>query len=168
MSKQIKRIGDIEEIEGILAFNRSGAQRKKGDVLMLDVLQTATETTSTTVGDEASVFANLVLPATAGLASFPMYVCADETVDDNKKGLWIACGPVELSARDDDVATTNVDAGDGISILNGLHDAEASTTGNRILGLWLGDAAASGSTGDASLVEGMWWGGRWGAGHVSA
>ena len=167
-TKQMQRIGDIEGESGILAFNRTGATRKKGDIVMLDVAQTATETTSVVVGGEESIYANVVLPATAGLAFFPMYVVGDDEIEDNKKGYLIACGPVDFSVADDDVATTNVDASDGVSVLNGAHDLEASTTGNRILGIALADAAASGSAGDASLVAGMWWGGAWGAGTVSA
>lgn len=165
--KGIKRIGDIEAIEAIIAYNRSGSDRIIGDIVMLDLLQSATETTTITYGDESGVFANVVMPATAGLATFPMYVCLED-IADNDKGLMLACGPAAVMARDDDVATTNVDAGDGVSILNGLHDAEASATGNRILGIWLEDAEASGSPGDASLKRALWWGGRWGAGHVSA
>lgn len=167
-TKNIARIGDTIPYETIKAYNRSGTQRKKGDILMADLLQTADETTSIVLGDDANVLANLVLPATAGLATFPMYVCVSETVDDNKLGEWLVSGYGDISARDDDVATTNVDAGDGISILNGQHDAEASTTGNLIRGVWIEDGAASGSVGDASLKRALWWGGIPGAGTVSA
>ncbi len=168
-TKNVTRVGDSIERQTIKAYNRSGGTRKKGDILMADLLQTATETTSITLGDDANVLANLVLPATAGLSMFPMYVCLSDTVEDNKLGEWLVSGALEdISARDDDVATTDVDAGDGISILNGQHDAEASTTGNRILGTWLEDGAASGSDGDASTKKGIWWGGIPGAGTVSA
>jgi len=165
--KGIKRVGDIEAIEAIMAYNRTGGDRLQGDIVMLDLMQTATETTTITYGDEAGVFANVVLPATAGLSAFPMYVCLED-IADNELGLMLACGPASAMARDDDVATTNVDAGDTISILNGQHDAEASATGNRTLGVWLEDAEASGSVGDASLKQCLWWGGRWGAGLASA
>jgi len=167
-SKNITRVGDSIERQTIKAYNRSGATRKKGDILMADLLMTATETTSIVLGDEANVLANLVVPATAGLATFPMYVLLDDTVADNKIGEWLVSGPMaEISARDDDVATTDVDAGDGIAILNGQHDAEAWTTGNRVLGTWLEDAAASGSDGDATTKRGIWWGGIPGAGTIS-
>ena len=164
MTKSIKRVGDIEGVEAILAYNRSGATRTKGQILMLDVLGTATETTSIVVGDEASVYSNLTTPATAGLALFPMYVLLDESCEDNTLGLWLASGVAEISTRDDDVATTDVDRGDGIGILNAQVSAEASASGNRVLGIYLEDAAASGSAGDAALKQALWWGGRWGAG----
>lgn len=167
-TKQMQRVGDIEGESGILAFNRTGATLKKGHIVMLDVLKTATETTSVVVGDEAGIYANVVAPATAGLAFFPMYVVGDDEIEDNKKGYLIASGPVEFMGRDDDAATTDIDAGDGVSVLNGQIALDASTTGNRVLGIALADAAASGSTGDASLIPGMWWGGAWGAGFVSA
>lgn len=167
MSMNIKRIGQIEGTHGILAYNRTGAKRLAGDIVMLDVLQTATETTGITEGSESSVFANVVLPATAGLAFFPMYVCGED-IEDDAFGLLIGCGDVDAMCKDDDSATTDIDAGDGVSVLNGDHDLEASATGNRILGIALEDAAASGSSGDAATKKVMWWGGVWGAGHVSA
>lgn len=162
--KNIKRIGDIEAQEAILAYNRSGATRTRGQILMLDILGTQAETTSITVGSEASVYANLTTPATAGLALFPMYVLLDESCADNEKGLWLSSGPAQISCRDDDVATTDADRGDGVSILNAQVSAEASATGNRVLGVWLEDAAATGSSGSAALKSALWWGGRWGAG----
>lgn len=168
MSMNVKRVGQIEGTFGIYAYNRTGGTRAKGDVAMLDVLGTQAETTNITEGDEASIFANLGLAATAGLASFPMYVLADDTLGDNELGFWIGCGLADVSVADDDTATTDVDRGDGLSVLNGAHDCEASATGNRVLGIALADAAASGSGGDASTIKAMWWGGRWGAGTVSA
>ena len=42
-------------------WNRSGATRAVGDVMQLDLAQTATETTNNLVGDTASGFANGVL-----------------------------------------------------------------------------------------------------------
>lgn len=163
----IKRIGQIEGTKAILAYNRTGAQRLKGDIVMLDVLQSATETTGIVEGNEASVFANVVLPATAGLPLFPFYVCAED-IDDNAFGLMIACGVAEARCKDDDAATTDIDAGDGVTVLNGDHDLEAVTAGNRIMGCSLEDAAASGSAGDSALKSVMWWGGAWGSGTISA
>lgn len=153
MSKNIKRVGDIEGTEAILAFNRTGATRTKGQVAMLDVLRTQAETTSVVVGEEASVFANLTPPATAGLPRFPMYVLLDDECADNALGLWLGCGVADVSATDDDAATTDIDRGDGLSVLNGAFNLEASATGNRVLGVALADAAASGSSGDASLLS---------------
>ena len=48
-------------------FNRRGAAVSVGDVVMLDLGQTATETTGIAFSDEAGVWANVVLPATAQL-----------------------------------------------------------------------------------------------------
>lgn len=48
-------------------YNRTGAARAIGDVVMLDIAQTATETTGTGFNDAAGIWANVVLPATAGL-----------------------------------------------------------------------------------------------------
>lgn len=157
--KMVQMIGDNVSSIDILAFNRTGATRSAGDVGMLDILGTQAETTSIDP-DEDSVYANVTPAATAGLARFPMVV-ALEDIEDNKRGLWRCYGRVDVSVKDDAAATTDVDRGDGLSILNGDHDLEASATGNRVLGIALEDGLA---TGGPSLIKAVWFGGLFGVG----
>lgn len=161
----LKFMGQYLPLEGVTAYNRSGATRSKGDVLMFDMLQSAAETTSVEQGATGSVFENLVLPTTAGVdAGFGCVVLLDETCEDNARGQWCSFGYCDVRAKDDDVATTNVDGGDNITVLNGDHDVEAVATGDPKMGLALQDAAAAGSDGDSSLIRAIWWGGKHGVG----
>lgn len=161
----VKHLGQYLPKEGFYAYNRSGAQRKKGDVLMTDLAGSASETTSVEQGLEGSVFANLVLPTTAGVdAGFGCHVLDSELCDDNALGYWISYGYVDLSVKDDDAAAVAVDRGDNVTVLNGAHDCDAVATGDPKMGIALADAAASGSVGDASTIRAIWWGGRHGAG----
>lgn len=164
-TKGLKHLGADLPTEAIIAYNRSGGQRLKGDVLMRDLLASATETTSIEPGGRESIFANLVLATTAGVdAGFGCVVLLDETCDDNERGLWLQFGFADVRAADDDVATTDVDAGDNITVLNGDHDVEAVATGDPKMGIALQNAAASGSPGGSSLIRCIWWGGKYGCG----
>lgn len=66
-------------------FNRTGATRAVGDVLQLDVAQTATETTGYVQGGGTSVFENAVLPE-AGLEGYGTFgvVIESGSLDDNR------------------------------------------------------------------------------------
>lgn len=158
MLKALSRPGDWLETRTIRAYNRTGATRLQGDVGMIDLLQTQAETTSATPGDVDGAFHNVGPAATAGLGAFP-FVVAAEDIEDNAIGTWYTCGVIDVRCADDDAATTDIDAGDSITVLNAAHDCEACTTGNRRMGLALADGAASGSDGDSSLVSCIWWGG---------
>lgn len=168
-TKGLKHLGAHLPLEAVIAFNRTGGQRLKGDVAMFDILNSSGFATTVINGGKDSVFANLVLPTTGGIAAgFGCVVLLDETCDNNQRGLWATYGYVEVRAKDDDAATTDVDRGDNITVLNGDHDVEAVTTGNAKQGLALADAAASGSPGDSSLIPCIWWGGKQDGGGLPA
>lgn len=174
MAKMHKRMGNWVDECAIMLINRTAADVKAGDVLMVDMLASSTEATAVTEGGEASIYANAILPATAGLsgaglAGFPMVVCVDdEVVGDDKRGLFQVEGHVQVSVIDDDQTGNDVEIGSGLTTLNGAHDASAVGTGLRTLGLALEAGAGTGSAGSASLIEALWWGGRPGSGTISA
>jgi len=77
----------------IKAFNRTGGAITANTVRVLDLVQSATETTNILEGDEASIWGNVVAyqPATFRLDSIPV-VCQDASVGDNEKGEWLLWG----------------------------------------------------------------------------
>ena len=68
-TKVIQRVGNWYTTETFQAFNRTGSQRVKGDILAVDVLASSTEATTVEPGTEASGFANVITPATANEVS---------------------------------------------------------------------------------------------------
>lgn len=161
-TKGVKHLGAPLPTEAVYAYNRSGGQRLKGDVLMFDIAGTQPETTSVAHGGKDSVFANMTLPTTAGVdAGFGCAVLMDDVCGDNELGLWLCYGYGEVNAKDDQAAATAVDRGDNITVLNGDHDVEAVTTGDPKMGIALADALATGGPG---LIPCVWWGGKHGAG----
>ena len=174
-------LGDWIATRKIQAFNRTGATVQYGEAAMIDILGTQSETTSIVPGNEASVFCN-VGPVTQALIeeSAIIVVCADPAgVADNALGNWYLCGVIDVMVSDDDVSTTDIDRGDGITILvsqaasaNGTDTAGSSLTvggaafqqwvtagtGTRRLGIALEDARASG-TGVGVTKKAIFWGG---------
>lgn len=54
--------------EDCVVWNRTGAATAVGDIVMFDIADTQTETTTTlTEGDDASPYANVIQPTTAGI-----------------------------------------------------------------------------------------------------
>lgn len=160
--------------------NRTGATILKGQVAMEDWAATQAESTNTTPGSSASIFANLGPLTEAGLAEgFPAVVCLSDSVADNVEGDFLCYGYCEhVAFADDDVSTTDLDKGDRIQYLNsqgdpvtgsthsvggGIVQAFVSGSLTRTLGVALEDAAASG-TGVYTNKKAFWWGGKPGAG----
>lgn len=56
------------QIDGYGLYNRTGSAVALGDVLMVDLLASATEATTLTPGSAASAFANLVVPSAGAIA----------------------------------------------------------------------------------------------------
>ncbi len=149
--KPMARLGDLYENEYGEFFNRTGATLEPGQVAMLDLLGTQTETTNNIPGDSASGFANLTPVTQAGAnAGFPIVV-ADVQIADGAKGRCLVAGIREVAVLDDDVSTTNVDIGDAIGILvsESAVAVQASATDDlRVLGIALEDAAATSADAD--------------------
>jgi len=171
MGKSIKRVGDWVETEAVIAINSSVVQAKKGDVFMVDMA--ASIATDINPGDDSSVYANVIIPVTAGvagngLAAFPMLVLLDELCDAGAKGLWGICGHFDVSFSDDDDLSASgvaIEAAAALTVVNGKHDAEGADADDMVFGLSLEAAAASGSVGNASTKKALWWGGKPGAGY---
>lgn len=145
-------------------FNRTGTTLAVGALAMLDVTQSATETTTLRTGVEASVFANVILPTDAGVQQgWPVFVVLEETLDD-KLGAMLVEGLVDVSVSDDDAASVTIDAGElvGFDETSSQSAVEGLDALERPLGLAFETAAASGSTGDAALKRVYWWGGNMG------
>lgn len=158
MGKLLKRIGDWIETCEVDAYVRGGAVIK-GQYMMLDMGGSDAATTNITVGDQNSVFSNVVTPTTAGIAAgYPIYV-ANEAIADDDWGTFTAYGVVEAACADDDVGTTNIDQGVALEVNNGVRYADGAGAASRIVGIGLEDAEASSGGGtdqvDASSTRKM-------------
>lgn len=138
------------------AYNRTGATLRRGQLAMIDLLDTQSEVTAGDFrdGSETSVFANLT-PVTQASAEegFPIVACLDEQVADNAVGTFLVWGVGDIAVLDDDVSTTDVDKGDRVSILVSESAVAAQAfvtggTGSRVIGIALQDAAANSSDTD--------------------
>ena len=134
-----------------LIWNRSGATRANGDVMMLDLGQTAAETTNNLVGDTASGFANAVLGATAQLQhGIFMIVTGGSRVDNGLMQVHFS-GIIECNVSGTNAAAlyeplTVVNAQDNL-------DSDVSTT-QKIVGLCITVTAAAGEELQPQLFEG--------------
>jgi hypothetical protein len=166
-------------------FNRTNAAIKAGQVAMLDISKTQTETT-TLDGASSSIQANLG-PVTQALLAlgYPIWVAAEDMAD-NAEGQWIVYGYCDVAINDDDCGTTDIDIGEPVTCLvseavTSTGSPAALTTGggscqavaavtDRSLGIACEDAAASSSNTDRTIDAGshrrrvLWCGGLY-TGH---
>jgi len=167
-------MGDWIASRKVKFYNRTGATINYGEGAMVDILATQAESTSIVPGEEASVFSNVGPVTQAALEEAnPIVVCAEPSgIADNAVGYFWLCGVIDVKVMQDDASTTDIDKGDGITILVSQAQAGGALTtggaefqawvtggtGTRRLGFALEDAAASG-TGTADLKKVVFWGG---------
>lgn len=152
-------IGDVFGLARARLFNRTGALLAKGSPAILDIAQSQAEVTNFNLGDEASIFGNVILPTQALVNQGVPVPLAMEDIADDEPGWFAFWAPrVPILCLADSVSTTDADAGDGIGLLVSESAAacQAYVTGGRNLGLWYQDAPA---TGDPALKYGFWTGG---------
>ena len=158
-----------------LAYNRTGTTIYKGQVVMADIAQSATECDSTDQGDDGYVLGNVIDQTDAKmLLGHPMYVCLSDSVADNEVGRFMVWGQCKVYMLDDDVSTTDIDIGEPITVLNseGERAVQApiqnASSNSRYLGIALQAAAANGGVDrgkadgtdcDATLKWCLWTGG---------
>lgn len=144
--------GDIFGRVDASFINRTGATMVRGQVAMMDLLDTQAEVEAGNFeeGNSLSVFAGLTPCTQAAVENgFPVVV-ALESVGDNQTGRFCCAGKVEVAVLDDDVSTTDIDKGDPISILvsESAVAVQAFANGDRFLGIALEDAAADSANTD--------------------
>lgn len=125
---------------------------------MCDILRTQSETTTNVPGSSASCWANLTPVTQAGYeAGFPIVLCLDDSVADNVDGTFLIHGQGLGATLGDASSTTDADRGDPVSILvsESAVALQAAAAGDRVVGLYLADTAASGT----SNIELFWTGG---------
>lgn len=167
--KGLSRPGDCFAKQTVECFNRTGQTLVKGLVVMMDFALSATETDSTVPGDPGHPTANVVPVTQAGYDNgYPILVCDEATLADNKKGRFVASGLTEIAVLDDDESTTDVDAGDQISMLvsESAYAVQAQAAADhRVIGHAFEAAEASGGSittpdgADAELKECLFHGG---------
>lgn len=146
MGKPLKRIGDWVETCTIDAFVR-GKAAIKGQYFMADFAQADADTTNITIGSRNSVFANVITPTTAGIAAaYPIYI-AEEAIAEDEWGTFVAYGVTDGAFADDDVGTTDIEAGGALEVNNAVNYADGAGAASRIVGIALEAALASSGSG---------------------
>ena len=140
----LARIGDWIEREQVQLYNRTGATLNHGDVVAVDILMSATESTSVAPGGATSGWANAIPMATANIARILACVI-DESgkgVADNELGnLFVhGVGDVEMDGN------TTLDAGEKLVGTNGETYLSEWATGGYVVGILLEDAEATPGT----------------------
>lgn len=134
--------------------NRTGATLALGDVCMFDLAQLQAETTSISIGDDASSFANVgPIDDTAEHLKFAIFAVATESIADNRRGLVRIRGHAMVKA-----SLTGVAAGDGLVVVagdTGLRPSDGAGTGanDKVIALAL-EAITNGKVGNV-LFDGM-------------
>lgn len=123
---------------------------------MLDWAGADGATTTIPPGASTSRFVNTIKPTTAGIeAGVPHVICLDTSVADDAEFTALYFGLEPLLAYNDASATTDIDTGDPIGVVNAQAYLEAGTANARIFGFWFEDAHATLD----QLKMGFWWGG---------
>lgn len=113
-------------------------------------------TTTIPPGASTSRYVNAVSPTTAGIeAGVPHVICLDASVADDGEFEALYYGLEPLLAYNDASATTDIDTGDPIGVLNAQAFLEAAVANARIFGYWHEDAHATLN----QLKMAFWWGG---------
>lgn len=163
--------GDILVHRSDRFFNRTGQTVLRGELVMLDLAQSATETDSLRPGDDGSIFANVITPTDAAVQEGRPILVALEDILDNAAGRCLIEGMCDVMMTDDDVSAVNIAANErlGYDATTSVTDrsVDGHVTSERALGMALEAAAASGGTNDQTLKKAYWWGGNWGKGVPS-
>ena len=120
-------------------YNRSGAAVSKGDVMMFDFAQTATETTDSLLGSDSSSFANTITPGGTQAVQFACYgVCLDD-IADNGTGRIAVRGRLRVN-------TADVGVGVALGITPSSHQLRDPGLAEKVVGISLENNAAAGLT----------------------
>lgn len=107
------------------ATNRTGGELSKGDIVMFDIGQSATEVTNNNVQDPASGLSNVILPQT-GQLGHGIFAVADETIADNANGRFRLTGVCNVKANKN---SGGISLYDPLIAQNGAEEADADTSG---------------------------------------
>lgn len=168
--------GDVYATVKFPFTNRTGATMYKGQIGLLDLMGTQSESTSLVPGESGYRYGN-VTPCTQPKLDWghPAVVCMEETLADNATGFFCLEGIVEVAVADDDACTTLVDKGDAVVVLvtgsavaveGWVTGAPSGGTAPRTVGIALEDAAADSNNTDRTINATShrrlvhWFGGR--------
>lgn len=169
-AKGLKRLGDWIPRETNTFVNRTGAALLRGQTAMLDLLDTQGEVTNDNIGDPLSVWANLTPVTQVSLEQgFPILVCLDESVPDDKPGEFLISGFIEMATVDTDiVGAVAITKGLAVSIVVSASPLGVTgfANGDRFLGISREANAADSTDMDRLLNASLhrrkiWWWGGW-------
>lgn len=140
-------------------YNRTGAARAVGDAVMIDMAQSATETTSAAFGDAAGCWANAVLPATAllghGVFGVVSGLLGNAGADNTLLEVTLTAASIDCNV----IGANAAAPGDPITPANGVDTwtSNVLTNGSKIVGICLGTTAGPSEEAVACMIDG--WGG---------
>lgn len=130
--------------------NRTGSQRDKGDVVMVDESASDPDVTNTIIGDENSTEANVVPTFTDFLGYARFGVCGDASVGNDDDGVFIFRGRIMVSVNSTG-ALTDIVSGDPLIVATGstslVHSDEAAGQ-EKVVGI-----AKGSSSNDIDIIE---------------
>ncbi|UCC71263.1 MAG: hypothetical protein JSV86_12820 [Gemmatimonadota bacterium] len=124
-------LGLQPDVEKVRVINRSAATRAVGDVVMFDLEATDGDVSTFRPGDENSIFANVILPATAGLRN-GWFAIVTEGGADNAEMTVAIRGVVKANVSGLNAAALT----DELAAVNGQDtlDSDAVAAGERVIG----------------------------------